>query len=101
MFAIVPYEMQLFYVYERGHEDINLVPRQPHINQDQLFEMRVDHSIHVLALKVVRPDLFEPVACQNKRAEEPDLSGNLKELVPAMQQVLIQVQALTVGNEPG
>lgn len=53
------------------------------------MEVGVDHLIYVLSLQVGFVDTSELVAGESKGSELSELGSDLKELVPAVQKVLV------------
>ena len=84
--------MELLNVAKHRREDVNLLPVQRHVDQHKLCQVLVDKRVDILAIEESPVDAPELVACQNQRAQVPELLYDLEVLIPAVEEVLVEVE---------
>ena len=82
MLAVAPDQMKLLHIDQSWCKNVNLAPIQARVNQNELFQVWVNHLLNFLSLHVAGVDSLKLIAGEDKGVKEPKLSGDLVELIP-------------------
>jgi hypothetical protein len=89
--AIVSDQEKFLNIDQSRRKDINLAPVKWHVNKHKFTQMLVHERIDILAVKICFIYPLKLVSSESQNSKVSKLTRNLIKLVPAVQEVLVQM----------